>query len=152
MPITFSCWCRASKPPPRFQSLSSSTFTTEHYSLLPHGRPPFQLSLFSWGLHASLLWGPWLPCSGFLWILAVKILFQVIYLCEIFDHPPFNLLLFLFFFVNFVYLWLCWVFVAACQLFSSCREQDYSSLRWVGCSLPWLLLSWSTAPRARGLP
>ena len=52
--------------PPRFQSLSSATSTTEHYSLLPQGHPPFQLSLFSWGPPCFLALGPLITMLWFL--------------------------------------------------------------------------------------
>ena len=44
---------------------------------------------------------------------------------NIFEVSVFTELLYLFFFnlFLFIYLWLCWVFVAACGLFSSCSER-----------------------------
>ena len=43
--------------------------------------------------------------------------------------------------INFIYFWLCWIFVAA-WAFSSCSEQLFSCF-----SLQWLLLLWSTDSR-----
>ena len=60
----------------------------------------------------------------------------------------------LFFFLNlfilFIYFWLRWVFVAAYGLSLVAASSGYSSLRWAGFSLWWLLLLWSTGSRRAG--
>ena len=43
-------------------------------------------------------------------------------------------------FILFIYFWLCWVFVAAHGLSLVAVSGDYSSLRYTGLSLRWLLL------------
>ena len=50
----------------------------------------------------------------------------------------------------FIYLWLCWVFLAACGLSLVAASGGYSSLRCVGFSLRWLLLFQSTGSRHVG--
>ena len=50
----------------------------------------------------------------------------------------------------FIYLWLCWVFVAACRLSLVGVSGGYSSLQCVGFSLWWLLLLRSTSSRRAG--
>ena len=40
----------------------------------------------------------------------------------------------------FIYFWLCWVFLAARRLSLVAASGGYSSLRWAGFSLRWLLL------------
>ena len=56
-----------------------------------------------------------------------------------------------FFLINlFIYLWLRWVFVAACGLSLVVVSGDYSSLRCVGFSLQWFLLLRSTGSRRTG--
>ena len=50
----------------------------------------------------------------------------------------------------FTYLWLCWVFVAACGLSLVSVSGGYSLLRCVGFSLWWLLLLRSTGSRHAG--
>ena len=49
---------------------------------------------------------------------------------------------------NFIYFWLCWVFVAVWAL--AVASRGYSSLQWAGFSLLWLLLLWSTGSRRTG--
>ena len=51
---------------------------------------------------------------------------------------------------SFIYLWLCWVFVAAhgLSLVAECR--GYSSLQCAGFPLQWLLLLWSMGSRRAG--
>ena len=49
----------------------------------------------------------------------------------------------------FIYLWLCWVFVAACGLSLVAASGGHSSLRCMGFSLRWLLLLRSTGSRAQ---
>ena len=51
---------------------------------------------------------------------------------------------------KFIYLWLCWVFIAACGLSLVAASGGYSSLRCMGCSLRWLLLLQSTGSRRVG--
>ena len=50
----------------------------------------------------------------------------------------------------FFYLWLCWVFIAACG-HSLVVRGDYSSLWYTGFSLSWLLSLQSTGSRVHGL-
>ena len=59
--------------------------------------------------------------------------------------------LFFFSFSFYFFFWLHWVFVAACGLSLVAASGGYSLLRCVGFSLRWLLLLWSTGPRASGL-
>ena len=54
------------------------------------------------------------------------------------------------FFNSFIYLWLHWVFVAVCELSLVVASRGYSSLRYAGFSLQWLLLLWSTGSRCVG--
>ena len=49
-----------------------------------------------------------------------------------------------------MYLWLRWLFVAACGLSLVVASGVYSSSRCAGFSLRWLLLLWSTGSRAAG--
>ena len=58
-------------------------------------------------------------------------------------------LIFLYIIYFIFYFWLCWVFVAAHGLFSSCGEWDHSLLRCAGFSSRWPLLSCCEA-RAKG--
>ena len=60
--------------------------------------------------------------------------------------------LLIFFIFNFLinYLWLHWVFVAACGLSLVVASRGYSSLQCAGFSLRWLLLLWSTGSRYAG--
>ena len=51
----------------------------------------------------------------------------------------------------FIYLWLCWVFIAVCELSLVVVSRGYSSLRCVGFSLRWLLLLWSLGSGCAGL-
>ena len=62
--------------------------------------------------------------------------------CIIFNHMDVNLFIYLF-------IWLRWVFVAACGL-SLVVRGGYSSLRCVGFSLWWLLLLRSTVSMCEG--
>ena len=56
-----------------------------------------------------------------------------------------------FFLINlFIYFWLFWVFVAAHGLFLVASSGGYSSLRYAGFSLRWLLLLQSTGSRRAG--
>ena len=50
----------------------------------------------------------------------------------------------------FIYLWLCWAFVAAYRLFLVAASGGYSSLWCTGFLLQWLLLLWSTGSRHVG--
>ena len=50
----------------------------------------------------------------------------------------------------FIYLWLCWVFVAARGLSPVAVSGGYSSLRCAGFSLQWLLLLQSMGSRRAG--
>ena len=52
------------------------------------------------------------------------------------------------FFFKIIYLWLCWIFVAVCGLFSSCGEWGYSSFWCAGFSLRWPLLAQALGARA----
>ena len=54
-------------------------------------------------------------------------------------------------FYNFIYFWLHWVFVAVRGLSLVAASRGYSSLRYVGFSLRWLLLLWSAGSRRMGL-
>ena len=49
-----------------------------------------------------------------------------------------------------MYIWLHWVFIAACRLSLVVASGGYSSLRCAGFSLQWLLLLWSTGSRHTG--
>ena len=60
--------------------------------------------------------------------------------------PPF----FFYKFILFIYFWLSWVFVAACGLSLAAASGGYSSLRYAGFSLRWLLLLRSTGSRRAG--
>ena len=65
----------------------------------------------------------------------------------------FFVVFFLFFkslFILFIYFWLCWVFVAARGLSLVAASGGYSSLRYEGFSLRWLLLLESTGSRCAG--
>ena len=53
-------------------------------------------------------------------------------------------------FILFIYFWLLWVFVAAHGLSLVAVSGGYSSLRWAGFSLWWLLLLWSMGSRHAG--
>ena len=55
----------------------------------------------------------------------------------------------LFFFFSFIYLWLRWVFVAACGLSLAAASGGYSLLRCTGFLLRWLLLCGACALGAR---
>ena len=50
----------------------------------------------------------------------------------------------------FIYLWLCWVFVAVCRLSLVAASGGYSLMRCVGFSLLWFLFFWSTGSRHMG--
>ena len=52
--------------------------------------------------------------------------------------------------ILFIYFWLHWVFVAACRLFLAAASGGYSSLWCVVFSLQWLLLLQSTGSRHVG--
>ena len=52
-------------------------------------------------------------------------------------------------FIYFIYLWLCWVFIAAHGLSLVVASGGYSSLRCTGFSLQWLLLLRSMGSRAQ---
>ena len=54
------------------------------------------------------------------------------------------------FFLNFIYFWLCWVFVAAHRFSLVVASRGYSSLWCVGFSMWWLLLLWSMGSRHMG--
>ena len=58
--------------------------------------------------------------------------------------------MYLFIFLNFIYFWLYWVFVAARELSLVVASGGYSLLRYVGFSLQWLLLLLSTGSRPVG--
>ena len=67
-----------------------------------------------------------------------------------FDACPF-LFIYLFLKINvFIYLWLHWVFVAVLGLSLVAASGGYSSLRYMGVSLWWLLLLWSMGSRHVG--
>ena len=51
---------------------------------------------------------------------------------------------------SFIYLWLCWVFVAVHRLSLAVVSRGYSSLQCAGFSLSWLLLLWSMGFRRAG--
>ena len=57
----------------------------------------------------------------------------------------------LFFFFKIYYVWLCWVFVAACRLSLPAVSGGYFPLQYAGFSLQWLLVvghglcSWASA-------
>ena len=53
-------------------------------------------------------------------------------------------------FILFIYFWLCWVFVAVHRLSLVAASGGYSSLRYAGFSLQWLLLLRSTGSRLTG--
>ena len=53
-------------------------------------------------------------------------------------------------FILFIYVWLHWVFIAACRLSPVVVSGGYSSLQCVGFSLRWLLLLRSTGSRHAG--
>ena len=55
-----------------------------------------------------------------------------------------------FYFILFIYFWLCWVFTAACGLSLVVAKGGYSSLRCSGLSLWWLLLLRSMGSRLTG--
>ena len=57
---------------------------------------------------------------------------------------------FFFFFLKFIYFWLCWVFIAARGLSLVVASGGYSLLRCKGFSLWWLLLLQSTGSRRAG--
>ena len=59
-------------------------------------------------------------------------------------------LLFIYFRFNFIYFWLCWVFVATCRLSLVAASRGYSSLWCMGFSLRWLLLFPSVGSRRMG--
>ena len=74
------------------------------------------------------------------------------YLYYVNDSFPLSLIcvIFLSFLINlFIFLWLCWVFVATCGLSLVAGSRGYSSLRCAGFSLLWLLLLQSTGSRPR---
>ena len=69
------------------------------------------------------------------------------------SQPPelWEISFFFFLFIYlFIYFWLCWVFIAVHGLSLVAVSGGYSSLRCVGFSLSWLLLSWSTGSRHAG--
>ena len=51
---------------------------------------------------------------------------------------------------KFIYFWLCWVFVAVSGISLVAVSGGYSSLRFAGFSLQWLLLLQSTGSRHMG--
>ena len=57
---------------------------------------------------------------------------------------------FLHLFILFVYFWLCLFFVAVLRLSLVVASGGYSSLWYMGFSLQWLLLLWSTGSRCLG--
>ena len=57
---------------------------------------------------------------------------------------------FFLFFILFIYFWLCWVFIAACELSLVAASRGCSSLRCVGSSSQWLLLLRNTGSRRAG--
>ena len=62
-----------------------------------------------------------------------------------------NLELLFFFFINlFIYFWLRWIFIAERGLSLVASSWGYSSLRYTGFSLRWLLLLWSTGSGRAG--
>ena len=63
--------------------------------------------------------------------------------CQVLPRGPLSL-----FKNKFIYLWLRWVFVAACGLSLVAASGGYSSLWCAGFSLRWLLLLQSTGSRA----
>ena len=54
-------------------------------------------------------------------------------------------------FESYLYLWLCWVFIAFVRAFSTCGEWGYSLLWCTGFSLLWLLSLRNTGSRVYGL-
>ena len=66
-------------------------------------------------------------------------------------HRGKKLLLLFLFFIYFFFLWLCWFFVAAGRLSLVVASMSYSSLRWAGFSLRWLLLLQSTGYSSCGV-
>ena len=54
------------------------------------------------------------------------------------------------FLVNYLFIWLHWVLVAACRLSLVAASGGYSSSWCVDFPLRWLLLLWSTGPRCTG--
>ena len=76
--------------------------------------------------------------------------FQVLYPSELCQsqssHPSFYVLS-LVNLSHFIFFWPRWVFVAACRLSLMAASGDYSSLRYTGFSLQWLLLLWSRGSR-----
>ena len=54
-------------------------------------------------------------------------------------------------FIYLIYFWLCWVFTALHWFSLDAESRGDASLWFAGLSLLWLLLLWSTSPRAWGL-
>ena len=76
--------------------------------------------------------------SGFACVCEIKIFFS-------WDSHFLNKYIYLF-----IYLWLRWVFVAACGLSLVAVSKGYSSLRCAGFSMRWLLLLWTMGSRRAG--
>jgi len=92
-------------------------------------------------IHTCLQWQRLLTPPAL--VVYKPIIFFYITLC------PILLLFLLNFIMNLcIYFWLHWVFIAVCRL--SLVAVSYSSLRYTGFSLPWLLLLWSTDSRHAG--
>ena len=68
--------------------------------------------------------------------------FFIIFFSIMVYHRIFNKFIY-----SFIYFWLSWVFVVACGLSLLAVSRDYFSLQYVGFSLQWLLLLWSTGSR-----
>ena len=67
-------------------------------------------------------------------------------------HCIFQATIIIIIFINlfiFFYFWLCWVFIAVCELSLVAASGGYSSLRCTGFSLRWPLLFRSTGPRVQ---
>ena len=70
--------------------------------------------------------------------------------CASREAPPCLIYLFIYLFNLFIYLWLCWVFVAVRGLCLVAASGGYSSLKCAGFSLRWLLVLRSTGSRCAG--
>ena len=72
--------------------------------------------------------------------------------CPWLAHHLLLMLMLFFFLINlFIYFWLCWIIVAACELPLVVLSGGYSSLWCAGFSLRWLLLLRSMGSRCTGL-
>ena len=103
----------------------------------------FTLFIMSFGTHRFLFWWS-LSIFFFCYLCLWCHIQEVITKCNVMKLLPCDFL------KIYLFIWLCWVFVAARGLSLVVASGDYSSLWCMGFSLRWLLLSRSTGSRRVG--